>query len=65
MSNYRYDKWQKYAQELEELNLSVENFTVCVFFPFFLIFFLILYIKINFNHQFSFPGYNHKCGKKH
>ncbi|KAG5344203.1 TMED5 protein, partial [Acromyrmex heyeri] len=23
----RYDKWQKYTQELEELNLSVENFT--------------------------------------
>ncbi|EZA54357.1 hypothetical protein DMN91_001641 [Ooceraea biroi] len=23
----RYDKWQKYAQELEDLNLSVENFT--------------------------------------
>jgi len=26
----RYDKWQQYTQELEELNLSVENFTVCV-----------------------------------
>ncbi|XP_020299675.1 transmembrane emp24 domain-containing protein 5 [Pseudomyrmex gracilis] len=23
----RYDQWQKYTQELEELNLSVENFT--------------------------------------
>ncbi|KAH0956162.1 hypothetical protein HN011_002107 [Eciton burchellii] len=26
----RYDKWQKYAQELEELNLSVENFTATI-----------------------------------
>lgn len=24
----RYDQWQKYTKELEELNLSVENFTV-------------------------------------
>lgn len=26
---HRYDEWDRYSRELEELNLSVGNFTVC------------------------------------
>lgn len=25
---YRYDKWDEYHKEIEEMNVSVENFTV-------------------------------------
>ena len=26
--NFRYDQWEMYSKELEDMNLSVENFTV-------------------------------------
>jgi len=32
---YRYDEWDKYTKELEDLNISVGNFTVSPIFFFY------------------------------